>query len=273
MNESKVEKGITLIDLWIVLKKYWLQIVVLALVVALAAGILAYVFVKKTYTATAKIIINANNMYEVPNVSYANANKNYGISLYPSIKDMVTTTNKISSYIPTVDGEEFAAWCSNNNGKSTGFENKLKGTITCSHPDEESLIFAISYTTEESAENAVGTVNAIAYSLIKVSDTERADYDPETAKSAFDRYLYPFGGMLSPMQLATSATVAKSWKIFPILAAVLSFILLYVYFLLLSIFDDSVKSKTEIEEITGFNVIAFIEDISDNPKKRKHGRS
>ena len=296
INEQKVEKGISLIDLWIVLKKYLVQLVTITLLATIAAGVASYFMVKEKYTASAKIIINANNVFEIVNVSYANANKNFGVSLYPSIKDMLTTTDKVQSYLKDVKKspeklEDFKTWCENNGGKY--YENfSTYASVSCSRADEDSLIFTMSYTSSE-ATNAVATINAVAYALTKIaSETEttslvvkgyaidedgRRVVDPETKEYVMTQtkkeqvmYVYPFGGMLSPLQLASGLPGGvKSWKIYPVLAFVLSFALLYVYFLLLNIFDDTVKSKAEIEEITDFNVIAFIEDINDQKQKKR----
>lgn len=272
VNETKVEKGITLVDLWIILTKYWIQMVVLALVATIIVSVLSYVFVKRKYTASAKLIINANSVSEVQNISYANANKNYGISLYPSIKDMLMTTNTVSLSVKSMERSDYEDFCAEFGGSAFEYDKRLGGTISCTHADEESLIFMISFTTTQSEDVAIGTVNAIAYGLIQVADTEKKDFDPDKAKSEMDKYIYPFGGMLKPVQLATNASSAKNWKIYPILAFVGVLALLYVYFLLLYIFDDTVKSKGEVEDITGFNVIAFIEDMSD-VKKRRRSRS
>ena len=38
----------------------------------------------------------------------------------------------------------------------------------------------------------------------------------------------------------------------------------HLYYVIVTLTDDSIKSKHEIEELTGFNVMAYIEDI--NPK-------
>ena len=279
VNEKSVEKGITLIDLWIIIQKYWLQLITISVIVAIAVGIVTYNVVDRTYTASTKLIINANSLFDVSSgsgqASTAINSKNYGLSLYSSIKDMLTNTSTVTTKVKDLSGDDirnfYTKWASDitdedyEQNYNTFEKSDLRRNVTCTRSNEDSLIFTISYTSNQSPELAKATVNAISYSLIQVADT------PKTFKENGDveKYSYPFGGMLSPVELAKSATPAHNWKIYPIIAFIGTFVLLYVYFLLISIFDDSVRSKSEIEEITGFNVIAYIEDLTDKKSKKR----
>ena len=256
-NETTVEKGLSLIDLWIVLKKFFFQLVVISVIVTAIVGVLAYKLVDKKYTASAKLIINPTNLYKVSSGSAATAQaaNNYALAVYPSIVDVLKSTSVVKNEINQ-----------NIRGKDedlTQIDKSLKG-VSCSQ-SENSLMFTISYTTTTSKQAAIDTVNAYAKALKAVSNKEKdsGNYDPDDPA----KYEYPFGGMISVIEEAKGASVTKSWIIYPIIGFVGSFILLYVYFLLLTIFDDSVKSKAEIEEITGFDVIAYIEDINERKSK------
>ena len=270
-NKMEVERSITLIDLWIIIKKYWVQLVTISLVVAIVVGIFSYIFVKRTYTATTSLMINASDVYDsTGSASQANTTKNYGLSLYPSISDMLRRTHVVTNNMKSVTKDELRAFYTD--WDKTITDEKFNAEyyeidfdvkpldITCSQTAADSLMFTISYTSTESAIVAKSTINAIAFSLIEVSDTK---------KVGEDGYSYPFGGMLSPVELATNATGAHPWRMYPIIAFFGMFVLLYVYFLLLNFFDESVRSKTEIEDITGFNVIAYIEDLTEKKSKKR----
>lgn len=268
-NKVEKEKGITLIDLWIIIQKYWAQLIVFSIIAAIAVAFVSYFLVDRVYTASTKIMINANRIYDDETSSVANQSKNYGLSLYPSINDMLTTTNTVTHKLSTISDAEFRAWCEewvpDYDPKNLEFEKEFdKKNISCTRTTSDTLLFTISYSTTTSREAAISTANALAYSLIEVANIESADSTAEKKD-----YVYPFGGMLSPVELATTQTGSHPWRIYPVIAFLGVFILLYVYFLLINIFDDSVRSKAEIEEITGFNVIAYIEDVSDTKRKKK----
>lgn len=264
-NQEKAEKGISLIDLWIVFKKYWLQLIVFTVIAAVAAGILANSLVATTYTASIRLVINPNNVYKTiaTNASQQRVANEFGLSVYPSLKDFLTTTDVVSKIVREEAKEDPEKYANVDT-------NVRKGNIACTQV-EDSLMFTISYTTSTSDKNARATVKAISDALIEISqlDPKGNEVDPDAEKL---QYLYPFGGMLyhdTKLESDISSSSNKPWEIYPILAFVIVFVLLYLYFLLINIFDDSVKSKTEIEEITGFNVIAFIEDITERKKKKK----
>ena len=270
VKETKTEKGISLVDLWIILKKYWLQLVVFTVIATVAAGILASSLVQMTYTASIRLILNPNNVYKTiaTNASQQRVVNEFGLSVYPSLKDFLTTTNVVTKIVGERDENyiDFSKIDKTKIDKSVG-----KGNISCTQV-EDSLMFTITYTTSSSKDNAIETVKAISYALIKISqlDPNGQEVDPNDEKP---QYLYPFGGMLyhdENLEKDISSSASKPWKLYPILTFVVVFVLLYVYFLLINIFDDSVKSKAEIEEITDFNVIAFIEDITEQKKKKKN---
>ena len=264
-KETKMEKGISLVDLWIVLKKYWLQLAVFTTIATVAVGILASSLVKETYTASIKMMLNPNNVYKTiaTNASQQRIINDFGLSVYPSLKDFLTST-----HVVTGKAKELA----NEKGYVDEIDLSINpGSISCTQV-EESLMFTIKYTTSSSSDKARNTVKAISDALIELSqltpDGTKIQADPEKPQ-----YLYPFGGMLYhdiKLEEDVSSSSSKPWQLYPILTFVISFALLYVYFLLINIFDDSVKSKTEIEEITDFNVIAFIEDITEQKKKKKN---
>lgn len=279
VNEKTTEKGLTLLDLWIVIQKYWLQLISVSVVVAVAVGIAAYFTVDRTYTASTRLMINANSVYETSqssSVSNAINSKNFGLSLFPSIKDMILSTNTVRNKLSDLSDEElrdfYNDWASDISDEKYNDEyisvkqSVKRSDLSCSRSDEDSLIFTISYTSNESPEVAKSTVNALSLSLIKVADTPKSFKEDGVT---VDKYSYPFGGMLSPVELAKSASASHNWSLYPVIAFFGAFVLVYVYFLLLSIFDDSVRSKQEIEEITGFNVIAYIEDLTEKKSKRR----
>ena len=271
-KETKMEKGISLVDLWIVLKKYWLQLAVFTTIATVAVGILASSLVKETYTASIKMMLNPNNVYKTiaTNASQQRIINDFGLSVYPSLKDFLTSTHVVTGKAKELAAEDDAK-------KVHGYTlddidiSINPGSISCTQV-EDSLMFTIKYTTSSSSDKARNTVKAISDALIELSqltpDGTKIQADPEKPQ-----YLYPFGGMLYhdiKLEEDVSSSSSKPWQLYPILTFVISFALLYVYFLLINIFDDSVKSKTEIEEITDFNVIAFIEDITEQKKKKKN---
>ena len=262
VKETKTEKGISLVDLWIILKKYWLQLVVFTVIATVAAGILANSLVQMTYTASIRLILNPNNVYKTlaANASQQRVVNEFGLSVYPSLKDFLTSTNVVTNMVKERAKTD-----------DTIDKSVSKGNIACTQA-EDSLMFTITYTTSSSQENARATVKAISDALIEISELD-PDGNKVDKVDEKPQYLYPFGGMLyhdENLEKDISSSASKPWKLYPILTFVVVFVLLYVYFLLINIFDDSVKSKAEIEEITDFNVIAFIEDITEQKKKKKN---
>ena len=155
VNEKTNEKGLSLIDLWIVIQKYWLQLISIAVVAAVAVGIETYYTVDRTYTASTKLMINANSLYETQQSTVGNAinSKNYGLSLYPSIKDMLLSTNTVRNKLSDLSDEElrnfYSEWAAEIDDEKYYAEynsvNKKiqRANLACTRSDEDSLIFTI----------------------------------------------------------------------------------------------------------------------------------
>ncbi|HBK01495.1 MAG TPA: hypothetical protein DDY77_00485, partial [Clostridiales bacterium] len=109
--------------------------------------------------------------------------------------------------------------------------------------------------------HAAATVNAIADTIIDVSREKGTDGND----------VYPFANTVFIVQYSTEekAVATNKWKTYTIIAAFVALVLSYLAFFIASRLDDTVESKKDIEYATGFDVIAYVQDVSVKVKGSK----
>ncbi len=239
IQQKNETSGISFAELWLIFKRFFLQIVVFTLLCTIVAAVAFKLTIKTQYTASAKIIVNPANLdLGSSSGAYEERNKvELAKEMLPTISELITNTSVV---IEGIDDTK------------PNVDKNVKGSSIKVSYAEDSTIFTISYSTQTSAVSARATVEEIANTLVAVS----------LEKNSNDLYVYFFANALEVIQLPKAASSSNSWLTYTLIVAVLSLVLAYAFFLLVSIFDDTIKSKGEVEKLTGFNLIAFIEDIN-----------
>ncbi len=253
-EKTKIEyadDGVTLGELWNIFVKNIVAIIGITLVVAVCAGVVSKLFVKTQYKASATLIINAKYLYEEPsgvNVSYDNAAITYGKNVIPVLSSLVTKTDVVSDAV------------NKKTSADKNIEKVNKKSIGVSYKEEE-LLVTITYTTLSSKKHAAATINAIADTIVDVS----------LEKSVDGNDVYPFAKTIFVIQRPAEekAVAINKWKTYTIIAALVALVLSYLAFFIASRLDDTVNSKKDIEYSTGFDVIAYVQDVSVKTKGSK----
>ena len=256
------EAGITLGDLWRVFAKYFWRILIIAVVLTLIEAGVTKALIKTQYSATASIIMNPglmdasvidadaqNSATSTTNYSTLNANYNYysySIRFLPSIAKFIKTSQKIKDDVKAKAADQ----------ATYPDVEALKGSITVAYNEDELQIF-VTYTTTTSAAAAKATIKAIVDSVCEKSKTQENG-----------QYIYLWANTLHVDDLPRGASSTNNWWLYTLIAFVLFMVLAYLYYLIVTLTDDTIKSKREIEEISGFNVMAYVEDI-DKEKLKK----
>ncbi len=263
VNETQAESGVSLFDFWMVLKKYLWRIVILTCIITVIAGVMCKLFVKTKYTAQAVIILN-------PGLIYINGSDDiyderqavqYGKELIPSVISFIKTSKKVNKSI-----EEKAT-------TNETIESLKNGKLTVTNTEDE-LQLVLTYTTTTSAEVATATMNELVDVVCQISTEVAGKTTVEegvegAVTTEKTKYIYPWANTLNVDDYADKAESSNRWKLYTLIAFVLGFILSYFYYFIMTMVDDSIKSKTVIENISGYHVMAYIENIDVDDKKAK----
>ncbi len=288
--------SITLLDLWFILRRYFFRILLLTAILTIVAGVIFNRTIKTTYTAQASIIMNPglidsnNGSIDASDSTNHTIAENYAyynqsIRFLPSIAKFIKTSQRIKDDVREKFDEK-EAFRSDDDSRTLSeqelavIDGKLgkkalvnyvepmtRGTVTVSYSSDELQIF-ISYTTTTSSETARATVVAIADSVCQISKTKENG-----------QYIYLWSTTLHVDDVPKNNPAGVNrWTLYTLIAAVGLFVIFYVYYLIMTLIDDTIKSKREIEMISGFNVMAYIEEIgngksSSSKKSDKKKRS
>lgn len=259
-----VNNGITLMDLWVILAKYFWRILLLAVIFTLIEAGVTKFLVKTSYSATASIIMNPGLIEEddgsatdsaAADVTYSAVQQKYNyyqlcVRLLSSISPFIKNSQRVSDDVTAKAADQVA---------NPDVEQLKNGNISVSTQADQLQIF-ITYSTTTSPEAARATVIALANSVCEMSKAKENG-----------QYLYLWANTLHVDDLPKKVTSTNRWLLFVAVAFALFFVLFYLYYLIVSITDDTVKGKREIEDLTGFNVMAYVSDI-DTEKVRRAKR-
>lgn len=250
--------GVTLVDLWRILRKYFWRILILTLIFTAIETVAVKFLVKPTYTATASIIMNPG-LLETPaegadtsattsaNLTQYNNYYVYSTRMLSSITTFIKKSQKVSNDVRAKAQDQA-------NYPNVESVNSSNITVTTG---EDQLQIYVSYKTTTSAKAARATVVALVESACEVSKTQENG-----------QYIYLWANTLHVDDLPQSdPKPVNNWYIYTIIAFVLLFVIFFGYYIIVALTDDTVKSKREIEEMTGFNVMAYIDEI--DPEKVK----
>ena len=254
--------SVTFMDLWHLLTKYFWRILLIAVIFTLIEAGVSKVLIKTSYSATASIIMNpglidagdgADNSASAKGTYSEIAQKynyyTYATRLLSSITEFTKTSLRVQNDVLEKSKDQTAY---------PNVESLKKGSISVSTQEDELQIF-ITYSTKTSPEAAQATVIALANSVCEMSKTTENG-----------QYLYLWANTLHVDDVPEKVKSTNHWLLFVAIAFLLFFILAYLYYVIVTLTDDTVKSKREIEDLTGYNVMAYIEDI--NPERVKKAK-
>lgn len=220
-------------------RKLW--IIILAFVVGIGLGVTVnYTLVKPTYTATEQVFL------------VANLNGDGGVENSTSSAQTNATLAQIflpetARFIKSAHYVEIA----NQKMQDAGLDD-LYGTIKSNkikvNYGEDILIFTISYT-DVSATAAAEKLKAVVKSAEENLANEKIGVHASEVS-------------LKPMQSEGTNNVKKNSSVvmYGVLGGALGLVLSVAIILLINALDNTVKSKEELEELTGASVVAYIED-------------
>lgn len=239
--EVQNEKSISFSEIFLLIRKYLWHVVAIILACVILSIVAAVVMAKPKYTAKSTIMVNY-----VPTGDTVADDRNallYGLDLVATVGDFAMTN--------IVQADVKASKAANSESKvETGYKGGLNVAI-----EEGDLIITISYTTKTGGAQAVETVNQVVDSIINVANSLQENGEVKY------RSLY---NTLVKVDEADKYTESQTWPTYVLIGAVLGVVLAVAYIFVRYLLDDTVKSKSDFERITGFKAIAFIEDIESH---------
>lgn len=233
-NQQTEENVITFSEIFILIKKYFWHVVLIMLLCVAVASVLSAFIAKPKYSASAEIMIDY-----VPEGSTVANDRNallYGLELFPTVKDFANT-DVVARHVALCGDSELVDF------------KYAKGLELIASDD--SLIITVKYTTTKSQETAIATVNQVVDSIIAVANS--VDEEGKAKYSALNGNIK----LTSPADEKTART-SQTWLIY-VLKGFVGGLLISGFYVLVKYFtDDTVKSKSELERLTGFKAIAYI---------------
>ena len=234
-NEAPVkEQGVLRQHLILLYRKLW--ILILATVLGAMMGLGAnYIIAKPTYTATETVLLVATLDDNAGNSSSAQTNATLAEIFLPETAMLIRSPfyiQKANEKLQTID--------------TTDYGTVRAGAIGVNVSD--TLIFKISYT-DASPEAALAKLRAVI--------TTAEEY-----LSSSEYGIHATEVVLKTTQNPGTNVVTKNSELakFMIIGAAIGLILSAAIVLFINALDNTVKSKEDLEDLTGISVIAYIED-------------
>ena len=211
---------------WYGFKRFIPFLIIVTIIGALLGTALAFMFSKKTYTAKCDGMLIA---------TLSDASENTNVSLSKLI-------------IPSMPQIIKGGACISQANKIYGKENdKIVASNVSMSYDENSMVITVSYsdTNKESADKKlVAIMEAIDYSLQNTSlPAEKVSFSSLQNKS----------------EISSSSTFAN----YIIFGTLIGFVVAFVSSILIKVFDNTIRSKDELEKITGSIVLSSINEYID----------
>ncbi|MBR1891668.1 MAG: hypothetical protein IJ811_04160, partial [Clostridia bacterium] len=271
-NTESAESGsITILDLWYILKKYFWRILLLtAIVVAIEAGV-TFKLIKPDYTSTAIIVVDATNAFSTnTSAGTLTSERNayvYGQELIPSIVKFIKSSDELKQDVAKAAKVAAAKRAEQPEAVTKGdYIESLIGAVNVTNTTDEYQI-TVTYTTKTGPQYARDTLEQLIKSVIDISE------DTATTADGKEKTVYPWHGTISFQNHASNGRESNRWGMFVIITFAAAFVLFYAYYVIATLLDDTIKSKKEIEMLTGYNVMAYIEDIDLEKLSKRKRRS
>ncbi len=146
-----------------------------------------------------------------------------------------------------------------------------KNAISISRSNSDTFIFTITYTAKTPDEAKLGLEKIIAFSNMKVLEKE-VPYGETIMENFFEYHTAADTITIKAVQydasVKTSSTVARNI----VVSVVVSLALSVGIAVIVGLMDNTISDKGELEEITGANLLSFIEDTDIAQKTKKKSR-
>ncbi len=230
MSENKVsEKSFPLFK---IIGKNLLLIILVSVLCALIGLGYSVLRVKPTYTASRSVILRTT-LDQSGQAALANQ-ATLGKMYLPSILEVIKSTDIINVANENYDNEE---------------ENILVGSVGMEY-DVSSLIFELSYTDKSPA-------------LAK----EKLEVFIDTVSDEISKYIKAEDVKLIHTQRDSDVTKTEYYTNYTVIGLVAGLVISMVIVFLIYALDNTVRSKSEFEEMTGMSVVAFIDKDVDKKAK------
>ncbi len=227
----------------------------------------------KTILAVALICIVLGTTFSIlkNNVSYKASKSVMLVTEMVSKKDVelenAVTGDIINDIFEQIKSDKYVAMV-NEEYQSEGV-NISKSAISTSKNNEDTFIFTITYTAS-SPEKAVSNLEyIIEFSGLDKYEKPIAGKDPRP-ENFFE--FHTAADTITLKEVQRDATVYENNPLAKniILSVFLSLVLAVLVALIVGLFDNTIIDKNQLEEITGANLLAFIDDTDLPVKTKKH---
>lgn len=265
------EQALTLNDLFFILKRNLILILCVTLLITGIGAVYGFCFKSYTYQANATIMVKADSQ----SVSAAIYN-----DTTQALRMVVTITEFIENdLVLTKTAEKLAA----TEQEVKSIKNMLKNGISIKNT-EDSLIINMSmkssveklYEAEEDI-FVVEALNTLIETAQEVSKTPLLDSEgkPTVDDKGNPKYKYAFiADNIQDLSLPdnTQYTASRGASLVIIICFIAGLVIGYLIALLRHIFDDTFKTKDDLENMTGFPILACIEDIPVSSVQAQGGK-
>ena len=268
------EKGISLGDIFFLIKKYFLLILIITLVCTIAGAVYGLKFKKITYTAKAEAIVMANSSTSAPTAS--SNYQEYVMSTYLiNTFNTFIVSNKVVRAVAEDLSEGLEAYKANNpdavlpeNYKTLSNEEnigsmikKIQDNATIS-TSTNSLIITIKFKSSNEALSIVVT-NLLVEKTKEIADA----YVEVDSKKVYDYEMLAGNFALVDEAEPSTVSASRGASIVIIVSALIGLVISFAIILIKYLCDDTYTSKEAFEKAFNINVLTLLPDFNETEEK------
>lgn len=242
---AEEEKGISLSDLFFLIKRNILLILIITGLFTVGGAVYGLRFKKITYTATSTAIVMVDSGTSSASGDY----QNYLTSTYliNTFKDFIVSNNVVKQVIESPDCTKYDLTI-----------KEINDNITIS-TSTNSLILTLKYSCADQDE-AIKVLNKIVEMTIESANKLDENNDPV--------YKTLCGNFVVMDQADTQNTTAsRGATLVIVICFLIGFIISFAIVLVKYLTDDTYTSKDDFERVYNINVLSLLPDISDYEKE------
>ena len=245
IESEELEKGLSLGEIFFIIKKNIILILVITMVCTVAAGVYGFFFKEYSYTATTSTMVMVDVTKKETQTSTEYSNYMYSIQLINTYEDFVTSRKVIQK---TVD--ELKDQYPDLNYK------KIKNNLSLSNSNS-SLVVRISYTAhgEGKGQEAIDVVNTLVNSTIDIVNNSKRE-DDTLQYSILSK-------AIEIVDYAEQSEAKRGATLITLIGMLVGLAISFFIVLISRLLDDTYKSKEEFERQFKIDVIATIPDLVD----------
>lgn len=256
MNEETYnEQGISLSDLFFLIKRNFLMILIITIICAIAGGVYAFSIKKPVYTAIATAVVQAeptNNGSEATSYSYS-------VALTNTFKDLIKNITVIN-----VAADELIDENNYSEGERNALKAKLQKNVSVSSTTSTlTLTVSANSTTPE---EAILLANAILKATVSVVDkyavnSETGEVIKDTNGEPVHNYIILANKLKVFSEASMDTTSIKSNKLIIVaVAIVIGLVISFGIILVKYLSDDTFTSKESFEKAYNINILSSIHE-------------